>query len=278
MSGFLYYIPEQQAQVTLEQLKAGGLEYAFETLPTASGVQGGPDGGSGVILAQEPFTPAHRIRYLPEQQTWRKLPRIEACETCEGREPCKTRELCETCQPWVGMYRDDPPGPQDLARREMLDGYLLELGDGRQWQIPVAREVCEKDGRFVSESALPRRMELSQAGEFVPGDPLPQFASLSAAAAEYYDAFDRALKEDGGKIRFEFDDQAAVTVLAANYRISRLEVVMLGLLTYGGPYAVRILSLAIDLPGLAELQKKTDSAGSASGDGPSEGIPTTGQP
>lgn len=266
MSGFLYYIPGHEGQVSLEQLKTAGLEYAFETQPTANGVQGGPDNGNGVIVAQEPFTAAHQIRYLPEQQIWRKMPQREIYLGIYG-DPAESGFEVPPC----------PPGPGDLARREMLDGYLLELGDGRQWQIPVAREASEKDGRLVSQSALPRRMELNEAGEFVPGDPLPQFASLSSAAEEYYNAFDRAVKEDGGTIRFEFDDQAAVTVLAANYRIGPLEVVMLGLLTYGGPYAVRVLSLAIDLPGLAELQKKTASAGSASGDGPSEGTPTTGQ-
>jgi len=196
----------------------------------------------------------HQVGYFAGRQTWREAP--------GGKY-------------WVGMISGEPPAPEDLQRGELLAGYRLTLGDGREWRIPVALEPAEIDGTIRAETCLPRLMDLDEQGNFCGGETVvPQFADLQAAAAAYYEAFEAATAGDGD-VRFEFEDAAAVTVLQAQYRIDRVEVVMLGLLTYGGPEAANVLNLAIDLPGRLRLQKKRESAGSTSAAGPADGSPST---
>ncbi len=79
---FLYYLPQQTDRLTLDDLAAAGLRYAFESAAFGRRqCRTGPAGNSpGVIAA---VGDANQIGYFPDKQTWRKVPGTQA---------------------WVGMY------------------------------------------------------------------------------------------------------------------------------------------------------------------------------
>ena len=113
---FLYYFPGLNGKPTAEQIAAAGLSYALGdgARVTYCGCRGGPDDGSGQVVAAGQA----EVGYYPEKQRWQKIPGQNV---------------------FVGMDKEKPPGPDDLIRRDALDGHPVELGDGQLWSIPVAR-------------------------------------------------------------------------------------------------------------------------------------------
>jgi len=255
MASFLYYIPGGQARdfataaVPREQIDArlaeAGIGYAFEGRLAATDCSTGPDNGGGCVLADPQRQAERQVRFRPDEQQWQPIPGAAA---------------------WLGWWTDgERPGPADLQRDQIVPGYQLPLGDGRSWTIPLACESVERDGQVTHEPALPRRYELTEAGEFRPGPIDPRYASLFELASRFWDAHDAA----GGE-SFEFSDpEAALRILQHNYRIGRLELVTLNLLRVGGGEAARVLMWAADAPGFYEiLQKKTASDAGDSSPGP----------
>lgn len=254
MPGFLYYIPNAD-KPTPALIERHGIQYAFEGGKYAwSQTIRGPGDGRGLIVADSRSVPAERVAYRTAEQTWRPIPGGDA---------------------WLGFFTAEPPGPEDLRRVKMLDGYPLKLADGREWIVPLAREAAESDGQVARRQALPRRLELDDAGEFCPGDVLPAYTELNDIAAAFVDASQQA--DASGRFSFG-DPAAAVRVLAHNYRLDRVEAVALGLFTHGGTEAQQVLLLCTDFPGLWQLQKKTASGTSDTSDGPEDSIATTDPP
>ncbi len=283
MASFLYYLPKHAGVASLEQLEALGLAYAFEARPAFRGLTGGPDGGDGVIVAEKNTVGDVLLGYFPDRQTWRKIPRqigqddrIDRTDPVHPVDPVERNPGGGDC--WVGMYHgDDRPAPADLARREQLPGYIVPLAGDRSWHVPVCRQASEAGDKIERIQALPRRMELDDAGGFIAGEVVPGCATLDSVAVAYFEAFEAAADPDAEEVRFEFDvDTAAVTVLAANYRLSKVEIVLLGLFTFGGSQAATVMNIAIDLPGWWAIKKKQASGISASEDGSPAGTPVTG--
>lgn len=297
MSGFLYYIPKGHSGLTLADLAAVGLGYAFDRGPAKTQVLKGPDDRAGVIVADEQRL-RREIRYISDQQTWRQLqsakPRAES-GPCAPDPPLSA--LGSPLSPWVGLYRGDLPGPEDLARKDQLKGHWVRLADEREWLCPIARGWTDEDGELRWYHNLPQVLELDDVGEWRSGSVLAKYAPLWDLAERWDETLQHAwFKDDEGEsgeqedesgekklalhLTFQGAVDAAVVSLAANYRIGRVEAAMLGILTR--EIAADVLNALVDLPARREwAQKKMTDAGPAGGsivDGPPDAILPTGQP
>ncbi len=238
MGGYLYYVPGASDA----DPRAAGLKYAFDgRSPTRCPVTRGPDGDAGVVLSCDD---ALRVRYVPGEQEWGPVPGTGA---------------------WVGYWRDRLPGPQDLARTDLLDGHAITLLDGREWIVPIARKVLVEGGEIVAwPTALPCAVRLDDAGKWQIGDVVPRYRWLWEIAGRWLDARFGATETDDG-ISYDFDslfDEAAL-VLQANYRIGRAEASLAGL--FETATAKRVLDLLIDVPTFEAVLKKKRAAGPSSG-------------
>lgn len=248
---FLYYLPESGPQVSREKVEELGLGYAFDQItPSCGQVTRGPEGqGAGAVFANEQITPAQFIKFLPEQQQWRQIP---------------------GCEAWVGYWTARRPGPEHLAKpaNQRIAGYAVRLGDGRSWEIPIARGWLEEDGQVVYTDALPTALTFNAQGKWERGGIKPAYRRLQQVAAEYFDARAGAeVEDDGEKIKLRFnmvDDSAnaAITALQANYYIGPAEADELGLLDETN--VGQVLEALIDMRALLELQKKRLAAFPAS--------------
>lgn len=247
MSQFIYYLPGvDRASATPEQLAAFGLGYAFEH-PVCAGVTRGPSdskdepGPSGVVVSES--RDGVPPRYLPDKQTWRRL----------------------SSAAWVGMFSSAPPTPKDLAREKQLGGYLLTLGDGRPWHVPCARRWHDQgDDDPAYLCTLPQGLDYDRDRGWHLGAVKDRYRPLWRLVEAYAAAMSAAVEAAGAdprvEIKFQFDqlDELAVTALQLNYRISDVELAMLGV--YDEEARQRIVDHVLDMPAFEALAKKKASA------------------
>lgn len=246
MSGFLYYLPQMTQAVRLEDLPPLGLGYVFseearERSFTSGNVSGGPDGDNGVVVADS--ARVARVGYYPDEQNWRQMP---ASMLPKGAE----------CRPWVGMFIDDPPAPDDLMRKSTLDGRWVQLNDGRQWLAPLARGWNSDDNNPGWYQALPQATGLDDLGNWELKEVVPKHVRLWQLALRFWDEIAGADDVADGEIKFDFAGQndAALMCLQTNYRINKLEAAMLGLFTDAN--TTEILFSLVDWWTFLEWQKK----------------------
>lgn len=179
----------------------------------------GPDGRGGSIAA----CGAHPPEFQPERQAW----------------------LQGGARWWVGLEDAQlPPGPDDLVRELGLEGYELELGDGRLWRAPrILRWDIEK---LEHQPAIPRMLTRvpAETGGFKFAYEVPEAFKPVLKIAQR--SFEDHVHERSVPIERLFEDASAL--LSANYRIGPAEVALLGLLDEGN--AQQILALSFDLPTL----------------------------
>ncbi|REJ65830.1 MAG: hypothetical protein DWQ31_16590 [Planctomycetota bacterium] len=223
MPAFLYFVPDHNTPVSLDDLRRWGLDYAFERVPYHAHVQGPT--GSGTLLVDdrrlEPLTPTYR----PEEQTWKKQP---------GRDF------------WVGWYNSRVPSMPDLERVEQLPGDRVELADGNRWLVPLVRFV---DADSTPQIALPAYLDVDDDGKFIRGDTVEQYAWLVTQTTPFWEAYhdawtaaiehqeslpeDASLEEQLKASQFTIDCPTlvadAVAVLSANYRIGQREAMAMKL-------------------------------------------------
>ena len=248
--GLLYYLPNEAGSITLEKARAAGLGYAFDRPSISTGqVPAGPGDASGVIFFYgDP--PAGGVAYRPEAQTWRKIPGLESGA-------------------WVGRVNAETILPESVARAQQLDGHQVELGDGQQWLVPIALAAPEdQDQQLLLHPALPRRLGLDDAGQWQPAGPILRYEPLWQAACKFWEGFRLGqfdAQTSAAEVECNEDDScaAAITALAANYRLGPAEVDVLGL--FDEQCIGRILLAMIDWDGCqAWLEKKTREAGPGS--------------
>lgn len=88
----------------------------------------GPDDSHGTIIAWR--RPGQvQMGYQPDRQTWLPAARRPADGLDAGRY-------------WIGFWNDSPPGPRELGRPYLQIGHRVTLGDGQEWQLPVAKELA----------------------------------------------------------------------------------------------------------------------------------------
>lgn len=217
MAGFLYLLPTGQAGLVREDAVAAGLGYAFEKegIATCTVTAGkGPGGVGGVLLADEKRLSGQRVGLDLQRQQWNRIPGSEA---------------------WCGFFTDAPPVPAELAREKMINGQFVELGDGHDWLIPVARGLQETAGTVSGFNALPQGRELNGDGKWKAGGVIERYRPLWAVAERVWDELTSGAsdKEDSDRDAMDYQQttEAVVTVLATNYCVGPAEVSMLGLLS-----------------------------------------------
>lgn len=265
MPGLLYFLPDQGRGVKLPDLQTIGLGYAFERNPTPRECQRGPDGHKGVVVVDPSgFQETHLIGYFPEKQAWRKIPphpSVVSAPSC-------------SIEAYVGVYRDPPPTPAELLRRRTLRGHLVTLGDGQQYEIPVARGWSDDEEDPGWYMALPQATDLDEEGNWTRGGVVAAYAPLWDVALRWWDAMVAAeegseqedaegTEEEGKGLEFEFAqlNDAALLALSTNYRLGKAEVALLGLFSTGVPQA--ILQATVDWPTLTGWLKKKHPPGDA---------------
>jgi len=255
MATFLYYAAEAFAPA-IEKHLASRLDGGGHQ----QGLMCGPDQQRGMLFAAADRIDASRVKYRPGEQEWQLI------EAARPGEP----GILPTY--WLGTINGEEPTPEDLARKKTLPGHLVELGNGRTWLCPVARGQAAEDGRLVWYHTLPRQIVLTAQSDrqWEQGPVVPHYARLWALASQYWQARLGSATADaiaGEEVSFDFQEAAAAAVecLAANYRLTAVEVSRLALLDTEAPR--KILDALIDWPTLVrlsgELQKKTKSAASA---------------
>lgn len=240
----LYYLPGVNAAKD-DTIERFGLGYAFEgdSVPHRA-INGGPDGGNGIIIAAGDKT---RIGYFPDRQRWRQIPKSDA---------------------WIGIDTEQPPKPHELIRDDRLSGHFVRLADGHDWLVPVACLVVEENGELVPANALPYASDLDEQGDWVPSGVHPTYAPLWKIACDWWEAWsDAEVSEENGTTRMRFDfaglRDAAVRVLGVNYRVANIEAAMLGILD--DHVARNVLEALVDAPSIkAFVKKKAASVASAS--------------
>lgn len=271
----VYFIPEHTTPtINLAELVAAGLGYAFDpdTPRLARPVVGsGPDGNNpGVIVSAS--AELNGVGYYPQRQTWRTVPGTKV---------------------WVGHNTDALPTPAELARRNLLAGHPVRLGDGQLWQVPVTRGYEERAGQLHPCGKLPWRTRVDESGQWR-SELAEQYRALWDTACAFWDSFTASGEaeadangaadasnelaeagiamdaEPGGDagpaapaVRFDFAgaNDAALLALAANYRIGKAEVDLLGL--FNQQAVTNVLLALVDWPTLqAFAATKAAPAGS----------------
>lgn len=219
---FIYYIENGPRQVKKEDLPTYGLGHIDASKGiTSQEVRVGPFNGAGTLVGSAAAPPG-LFRYTPDVQQWQIAP----------------AKYCIDGKRWAVCYHRaaGAPGPSELARPRQLAGRLLQMADGREWLIPVAREYSRgnDENPITWSHVLPQVLSLNEDGDFRPGDVQPQYRKLWDLTIAYeqalFDAVNR-LADGDQEIRFDFDGTALVCeALRHNYYLSPVEISLLGLL------------------------------------------------
>jgi len=238
-------VPDCQAKGPAEAtLRAAGAGYVLEH-PRPDWVEcgQGPKGCGMLAIARGTDEHLRDPGYFPERQTWK-------CASGGSH--------------FIGMWNDARPGPEDLVRARLLDGYWVTMGDGRRWAIPVAR-AYGGDGQGP-RNVLPCSRQLSDDGKWEPGEVLPAYRNLWRHVERYVDIFrrmkagdDTAIEEAGD---FQQESDMIACALAANYRVGPVEVSLLGLVD--SMVVAPVVEVLIDKLSLDELSKKVQASGAES--------------
>jgi len=247
-NGFLYFRPSQTRNVSQDDVKAWGLSYAFETPPVTCVCHAHtPTGSTGVVFADPSRHDDGRVKMDMENQAWRKMKRPGEPDV------------------FVGYWKDAPPTPLDLARKNQLGGYLVSLADGARWLCPVVRYFDESAVELRTN--LPSYLDVDDKGELVPGQVLPLYAhlwNLTAPFAEQMLADD----EGGPEVNKADINKAAQALLQTNYVIGANEIAHGHFLTTE-QMTHNIVAIAVDWPTYLKWQevskKKTPSPVTAAG-------------
>jgi hypothetical protein len=241
-TGFLYFLPGKSAGDKLD-LDALGLSHARAPgEPTKAPVTKGPDDGPGLLLV---FAGDHAPRYVAAEQTWRKSP--------GGGH-------------WVGVFNAHKPGPEDLAREQVIGGEPIRMLDGADWVIPI----CQSPVR--GRPTVPRQLDLDDQGQWV-RRVLPKYARVCEDAERVFhhwlgenwvaDVPPVSLSEDEGW-------RIAADALAVNYRVSPLEIAMLGI--WSDAIATRVLFALADI---SEILRQSEAERAKRPTSPADGSPTS---
>lgn len=184
---FLYYVPGATEQTirTAPAFTSGGLQIVFADCMEyiSFNESKGPDGTSGLLMyalptsKEKPFA----LRYRPADQTW-----ID----------------CETH--WIGIQNDNPPQPEGLQRRKIVDSYTYTLADQREWKCPRIRRGANP--------LLPAYWKVNK-GTF-----------MLEVKEQYQDVWEASEEWSSARVTFMEAFLICVTCLGLNYRVGANEL------------------------------------------------------
>lgn len=238
MSGLLYYIEGVKSSPLEKDLNECGLDgqkvmgFGFTEIFL--------DGTKGSIFTLKgKCSDDIKIGFYHDEQTWTNIPKYDGTK---GRL-------------WIGYYKDNKPTPKNFLRKDYIDGYYLELGDGKEWIIPIAR-------RFQKGCLLPKgtmMLVADRLDEFV----IEKYLPLQKIAEQLFVHFgldeDKEFRKDDG---FLCDNisfyKTCSEVLATNYNLDYREIGVLKLFTTEN--TIDILKLVVDMPYIDRLVANLKSA------------------
>lgn len=228
---FNYFLPNK-TKVTLDDLLAIGLGYAFDpetganpkTPFTPRAVTNGPGGQHGMMVSLS----SQYCGYYQAAQTWKQ-------------------EV--DCEYWVGMWTDKRPTPETLQRDNIIEGGSLRLDDGHVWTFPSAYHFEDYDGEILYRHTLPSQLTRNEAGEWVPGEIKQRYRELWRLACSIQDELSR----DEPVLNSDLDN-AVIECFRCNYRVSAMEIDMLGI--HDDTVRIRVPRILLDMDDRDILFKK----------------------
>ncbi len=240
---FLYFVPMRTALGEAEAAELG-VGPADIVLSRSVPCPAGPGGSSGVMLGASSPDNKPALRYVADAQTW--VPGPDKAW-------------------WVGFETTSPPGPDDLARKNMIPGLEVTLDDGNAWLVPVARRFLlhEGQGHTLPAADMPQVFGVDEDGEDMM-EVAPRAQPLWKAANEYWNATHGSEEEDPKGVTLGQLFEIAADVLAANYKVGPREIRALRLLSTDSATAIN--EVANDLSGYVDiLQEMAGEESSAEG-------------
>lgn len=217
----------------------------------------GPDGKSGVIYQQNATTKS--LQYDKTKQRWKRIPNTDA---------------------YVGVWNAAPPTAESLIRTDHISGQYVNLA-GDKWLIPVARFECDNE----TTGFLTPQVDIDDFGNVIPGafsptqDKLNQMAERLAKS--FIESWERCVNEPmpNPVFRFDIDDHDPFDIIAANYRVSPAEIVLLNLFRWRDEAFKDVVKVFIDSDTYLQLYaKKKQSELSSTTDGEKANSPVINQP
>ncbi|QEF98148.1 hypothetical protein Mal15_21960 [Stieleria maiorica] len=220
----LYFIPTNLHQISAEEIRRLGLEYAIDH-PTNRGCTG-PDGRHGFLMEKD----RQKLHNFDEQsQTWIPAPKQGA----------------DSVPYWVGY--ETLPTAEELQREELVDGEWIETTGGYRWLVP--RLMMWKTGDTVPavyHSNLPVCIDIDDDGNPIDGAIVPKYRDL-------FDIGLRVLTKLAGGNEEGLTSKQVITFAAncigMNYRVSLLELSSRVLGCLSTEDAMRVIYSAVDWQG-----------------------------
>lgn len=230
---FQYFFPNRQT-IKLPELLAAGLGYVFDPETSAPsrdpftprGITNGPGGQHGLLVSlSDDYCGFYR-----DAQVWKQ-------------------EI--GCDYWVGMWTaaDKRPMPETLARANQIMGQYLRLDDGHDWLLPKARHWVEFEETLVYQRTLPTQLARDEQGRWRPGEVKARYRELWRMATEFMQAM-----QDGDSHRYSEFDNLVIECFRTNYRVSAIELDLLGV--YDDHVRERVPAVLLDLDNFDTLVKK----------------------
>lgn len=224
MRNLLYYVPGA-AGVNEDTLRLFGLSSRLPKWAVRRW-NDGPKGTGALVTSQTEI-----VEYDAANQTW-----------------------FEGAQFWVGFDNARKPGPRDLQRPMMLEGYGAPLLDGNEWCIPRVKKW--NGAKLDWDLAFPYtlRAGIVDGRARVTPSVAPEFQPLEKLGTELVSAFC-----NGCQWEIEALFQAAKVLLERNYYMGAEEISLLGLLDV--PKALLIARLAVDEPFISQHARELEIQG-----------------
>jgi len=196
----------------------------------------GPGNHSGALLTVVAGDVPLRLGFFPDFQTWHERP--------------------AGCEAWVGLDREYPPMPANLAHAVLMRGHDVELSDGNFWHVPIVRSPFDRDA--MGRSSLPRDFSYDQSGRAISTrqSSSDQVWELSAAAWDH-----TMCPAQMPSLNLSLLLELCVSTIGLNYRFGKVEQELLRPINSANWEAIS--DALLDVPLLeerVELEKKNQAA------------------
>lgn len=226
---FLYFIP-QPAQDSRKRIKDLHLDAILGSHPKEGKILGnGPNGGPGTVYCHSSANEVPRI--ILAEQTWRSAPKSNG----------------DSAPYWIGFWTERKPTPATLAREKQLQGEKIEMKDGTKWVVPKLLEWKEDIERnlAVYSIAVPQILDIDDNWNLVPSRIDPKYETIWNEGWRAHEAYVGQAIETGRAVMTVLEARTlAAQILGVNYRVSPLEIAVLGL--FDEDLAIRVVTSAID--------------------------------
>jgi hypothetical protein len=220
---FIYYVSPKDKSNVRREIKGVLPALDGENL-TMREVFAGPDSCSGLIFGLMEIP-----KYIPKEQTWTHIESVKTEVFPDGF--------------WIGY--DKLPKPPELERKNKISGHLVKLGDGNQWEIPVAR-------LYTGEPMVSQVLKLDPSSGKMLMEIEGKYKRIWEIACEYYELRVGAYEANADNFKYTFSDifDLCAEIMGANYVIGKWEISLMGLVNTEN--LREILEALIDMPRIWE--------------------------